>query len=77
VIAFSGEMHPHRPSHTFIVGLIVLDLPVLLAIAVVGAWLGYHHTYDAVTDWRLDHPWSLIPSAALAVWLLIRWKRAR
>ena len=69
-------MFPSRRSHTFLVGLILVDLPVLAAVAVVGAFAGYRHTYTVVTDWRLAHPWSLLPSVMLAGWLAWRWVRS-
>jgi len=30
--------HPHKPSHLFLLGLVVVDLPVTVAVVVVGFW---------------------------------------
>lgn len=70
-------MFPYRRSSTVVLGLLLIDLPVLIAVAVAGAFYGYARTYEAVTAWRLQHPWSLIPSVVLAVVLVVRWRRAR
>jgi len=43
---------------------------------VAGAFYGYQHTFDVVMEWRMAHPLSLVPSVALAVWLVVRWRRA-
>jgi hypothetical protein len=67
---------PHRRSHLFLLGLLLVDLPVLAAVALAGHWYGYRDTYDGVMDWRLAHPWSLLPSLVLSVWLLRRWWRS-
>jgi hypothetical protein len=72
-----ASLFPHRRTHTVAFGLVLVDLPVILAVAAVGWHYGYIDTYWAIADWRVDHPWSMIPSLALAVVLLVRWRRAR
>ena len=68
-------MLPHRYSHLFVLGLLLIDFPVLLAVAVAGYRHGYIATYEDVSTWRLQHPLSLVPSLILAVWLVVRWRR--
>lgn len=58
-----------------LVGLLLVDLPVLLAVFVCGFFFGFSHTYETVADWRMAHPWSLLPSLVLAVVLVRRWWR--
>ena len=70
-------MLPHKKSTAVIVGLLLIDLPVFLAVLVVGWFYGFQHTYWAVSDWRMQHPWSLIPSFLLLVWLIRKWWKAR
>lgn len=59
----------------FVIGLILVDLPVLLAVLVVGLVFGFSHTYEVVTEWRVEHPWSLIPSLVAAGAIVWRWGR--
>ena len=66
-------MLPHRRSHTFLLGLLLIDLPVLVAVAVLGTVYGFKNTYWTISDWRMAHPWSLIPSLLLAIWLIRKW----
>ena len=70
-------MHPHRPSHRFVLAMLLVDLPVLVAIGIVGFFNGYLATYHGVMEWRLSHPWSLLPSLVLAIVLVRRWHRSR
>ena len=70
-------MLPHKKSTTVLVGLLLIDLPVFLAVLTVGWFYGFQRTYWTISDWRLAHPWSLIPSVLLAAWLCRRWWRAR
>jgi hypothetical protein len=72
----SAVFLPHRRTHQLGLGLLLIDLPVLVAVAIVGAFYGYRHVYWAVTDYRLEHPWSLLLSLVLAVLLVRRWRRA-
>lgn len=67
---------PYNRSVTFLVGLFLVDLPVLVAVAVVGWFYGYVHTYEAVADWRMAHPWSFVPSLLLLTALIVRWRKA-
>jgi hypothetical protein len=67
---------PYRRSHLFVLGLLLVDLPAIVAVTVVGHQRGYIATYEDVSAWRLAHPLSLVPSLMLAVWLVVRWKRA-
>ena len=68
---------PHRRTHLVVLGLVLIDLPAFAAVAVAGYWYGWVDTYEALTAWRLEHPWSLLPSLLLAVLLIRRWRRAR
>jgi len=61
-----------RRSHLPVLGLILIDLPVLLAVAVVGWFYGYQHTYWTIADWRLEHQWTLLPSLILTVVLILK-----
>jgi len=69
-------LFPYRTSHMFLLGLILIDLPIILAVAVIGWQHGYVNTYEGIMDWRTSHPWSFIPSLALLVVLVRRWRRA-
>ena len=72
-----STLMPHKKSTTVLVGLLLFDLPVFLAVAVFGVVYGFKDTYWTISDWRLAHPWSLIPSVLLAAWLCRRWWKAR
>jgi len=69
-------MLPHKKSSTFLLGLLLIDLPFLIIVAALGVVYGFKDTYWTITDWRMQHPWSLIPSLLLAVWLLRKWWKA-
>ena len=69
-------MLPHKKSSTFLLGLLLIDLPFLIIVAALGVVYGFKDTYWTISDWRLAHPWSLIPSLLLAVWLARKWWRA-
>lgn len=60
----------------WLIGLVVVDLPVLLAVLAVGSVYGYAHTYEAVTAWRMQHPWSLLPSLVALALIVRRWRSA-
>jgi hypothetical protein len=68
-------MLPYRRTHTVAVGLILVDLPVVIAIAAVGWKYGYAKTWNVVVDFRMQHPWTFLPSLALTVMLVRRWWR--
>ena len=72
-----STLMPHKKSTTVLVGLLLIDLPVFLAVLTVGWFYGFQRTYWTISDWRLAHPWSLLPSLILAVWLARRWWKAR
>lgn len=57
---------PRSKAGTFFVGMVIIDVPVLAAIAAVGWFYGFERTYEAIAAWRWQHPWSLIPSVVLA-----------
>jgi hypothetical protein len=67
-------MLPHKTTTTVALGLLLIDLPVLLAVAVVGWRYGYARTWTTVMDYRLRHPWTFLPSLAMTVWLVRRWR---
>jgi type III secretory pathway component EscS len=69
-------MLPHHKSHVFLLGLFLIDLPVLIAVVVVGFFYGFIHTYNEVMEWRLAHLWSMIPSVVLSLWLIRKWWKA-
>lgn len=66
-----------RSGRRFLVGLAVIDAPVIVAAVVFGSIYGFVHTYETVSAWRLAHPWSFAPSLILAALLVRRWRRAR
>ena len=59
----------------FAITLVLIDLPVLLGVLVCGLVFGFSDTYEMVTVWRIQHPWSLLPSVLVAVVLVRRWCR--
>ncbi len=65
-----------RPRSWLLV-LLLLDVPVLLAVLVVGWAHGYVETYESVSDWRMAHPWSFAPSLVLVAVLVGRWWRGQ
>lgn len=67
---------PYRRSHLALLGLLLIDLPVLLTVAVVGYRNGYVTTYENMSAWRMQHPLSLVPSAAALAFLAARWFRS-
>ena len=59
----------------FLIGLILIDVPVLLGIMVASLVFGAGDTFETVAQWRADHPWTYAPSfVALAV-LALRWRK--
>jgi len=70
-------MLPHHKSHLFLLGLFLVDLPVLVAIVVVGLFYGFVHTYTEVMDYRIEHLWTMVPSLLLAFWLCRRWWKSK
>ena len=70
-------MLPHHKSQVVLLGLFLIDLPVLIAIVVVGCFYGFVHTCSVVMDYRIEHLWTMIPSLLLAFWLARRWWKAR
>jgi type III secretory pathway component EscS len=66
-------MIPHKKTTALIVGLLLVDLPVLLAVAVVGWRYGYARTWTTVMDYRMQHPLTLLPSLAMTVFLIRKW----
>lgn len=58
---------PRSKAGTFLVGMVLVDLPVLLVVGAFGWVYGFERTYEAVAAWRAAHLWSFLPSAALAV----------
>ncbi len=69
-------LFPYRTSHTILVSLLLVDIPVVLVVFVIGWRHGYVNTYENIMDWRTSHPWSFIPSLALLVVLMRKWRRA-
>ena len=55
----------------FVFFLVFVDIPILAAAVVYG-----HDdpvgSARALLEWREAHPWSMLPTAALAVWLAYR-----
>lgn len=64
---------PHRHTHALLLGLLLIDLPVFTAVAALGFVYGFRETYWAISNWRLHHLWSLIPSVLLAAWIIRKW----
>lgn len=62
-----------RPT---LIGLVLVDVPVLISIGVLGLVYGFRDTATAYLDWREAHPWSFLVSLA-AVALFIAWRRRR
>ena len=69
-------MLPHRRSYTFLLLLLLVDLPVFIAAAVLGTVYGFRNTYWTISNWRIGHPWSFIPSLLLVVYLIHKWWKA-
>ena len=67
---------PYRLPSRLLVGLLLIDLPAIVAVLIVGSRHGYVATYNSTMDWRMQHPWSLLPSLVIACWLVVRWRRA-
>lgn len=60
-----------------VLGLLLVDIPVLAACSVAGLRYGFADTMRAVIAWRLEHPLAALPSLALAAVLVIRGRRNR
>lgn len=58
----------------FVTALLVVDAPVLLATLVAGSVYGYANTFHAVSDFRTDHWWTFLPSVAVAIVVVRRWR---
>lgn len=59
----------------FVATLLLIDVPVFVGVLVCGFIFGFTETYEAVMEWRLQHPWSLVPSVVVAGWIVWRWCR--
>jgi len=68
-------MLPYRRTTAAAVGLIIIDVPLLLAVAALGWRYGYSRTWNTVMEYRLEHPWTFLPSVATTVWEVRRWWR--
>jgi hypothetical protein len=63
-------MWTHKKSTAFLLGLLLIDLPVLIVVIRFGVVYGFGNTYGTISEWRLEHPWSMVPSVMLAAWLI-------
>ena len=66
---------PRTRSGQFVLGVVLIDLPALAVALAFGFAHGFARSYNDVTEWRLQHPWSMVPSVALAallVWRIVR-----
>lgn len=63
----------HRPRHTRLALLLLVDAPAVIACLVWGL-LGNnpYSTFVRFSDWRMQHPFTLLPSLLLVVWLVWR-----
>lgn len=68
-------MFPYRRTTAAAVGLLVIDAPLLIAVAVLGWRYGYGRTWNTVMEYRLQHPWTFLPSLAMAGWVVRKWWR--
>jgi len=71
-----SSLIPYRRSHRALLALVLVDLPVIVAALIAGVWFGFADTYSAITEFRLDHPWSFAPTLAILAFLAVRWWRA-
>jgi hypothetical protein len=64
-----------------IIGLLLVDLPFALAVALLGMVYGFREVGTAYLDWREAHPWSYLVSVAMVmgfvVWSSQRKRRAQ
>jgi hypothetical protein len=51
-----------RRRRAFLLGLLLVDVPVLAACSIAGLRYGFADTFAAVLAWRLAHPWAGLPS---------------
>ncbi len=64
-----------RPT---IAAFVLIDVPVWLAISVLGFVYGFRDVATAYLDWRAAHPWTwLISLGAVSLLLVYRRRRAR
>jgi hypothetical protein len=59
----------------FLTSLLVIDLPVLAAVAIAGTVYGYADTLTAVMAYREHNLWTWLPSLLLLL-ALVRRRRA-
>ena len=71
-----STMLPYKKTTTAVVCLLLIDLPFFLAVAVIGWKYGYARTWRVATEYRTSHPWTFIPSIAMTVFLVRRWRRS-
>lgn len=62
-----------RPT---LLGVILVDLSVALAIAAGGAIYGFRDVATAYLDWRAAHPWTFLVSV-IAIVGFVAWRRRR
>lgn len=67
----------YRRTNRILLAILLVDLPVLAAAAIAGAVVGYDRVWYWIGDWRMQHPWSLIPTAALVLIIVVRMERRR
>lgn len=58
-----------------VAAIVLVDLPILLAVAIVGWFYGYADTYNTVMDYRMEHLWTFVPSLVVVFFLVRRWRR--
>lgn len=68
---------PHRRTHRFLFAVLLVDLPVLAFAAAAGAIVGYGRVWYWIGDWRMQHPWTFVPTALLVALILFRSERRR
>lgn len=59
----------------WLAAIVLVDVPILLAVAIIGSFYGYANTYNTVMDYRTEHLWTFIPSLVLVFFLVRRWRR--
>lgn len=48
-----------------LVGLVLIDIPFLVALAILGTIYGYRDMATGYWDWREAHPWTYLASIPL------------
>ena len=57
-----------------LLGIVLVDIPALLAVAILGSVYGFRDVASGYLEWREAHPWTLVGSLGLVAGFVV-WRR--